>query len=61
MGGVEALMELPDELLIRILQNLDPQMIGFVLCANKRLGSLLQRTLRIKGIVAIRNNLALQF
>ncbi|BDA43960.1 probable BTB/POZ domain-containing protein FBL11 at C-terminar half [Coccomyxa sp. Obi] len=46
MGGIE---DLPEDVLIRILQNFDPQdteVIVAVLCANKRLGSLLQRTLR---------------
>lgn len=54
MGGIEALMELPEDLLIKILQNIHPRdskVIGAVICANKRLGSLLKRTLRFSGMV----------
>ncbi|CAL8469945.1 g9487 [Coccomyxa elongata] len=42
-------MELPEDLLIKVLQNIHPRdskVIGAVICANKRLGSLLQRSLR---------------
>ncbi len=57
MSGTPALMELPEDLLIRVLQNVHPQdlkVIGAILCTNKRLGSLLQRELQYSGIVTIR-------